>query len=164
MKIIKTILSSTVVGLCLLGDPAVSEFLSPHGSDHRCYQNSHYQPISLASCETEFHALDGLDRFDIGLNAAFFNYSTPSGFGAASRQLISPVSHADDPSSALAQSAQPSNAQKVHSVNSKDNPNNREILNSADQRAVDRLGESQNLPAPLVAAIIVVAVARRKIT
>jgi len=168
MRTIGTILLCTVIGSVLFGNPTLSEILTPYDSDRSCDQILNPCQDSLHFCETKNHALGGLDSVGKGLNSAVFNYSAPSGYGAISSHLITRVGHADDPGSSAVLSDKSPHGQNGQSVSSKKNLKNREILDSADRRVVDRLGEPQNLPAPLVAAIIaligVVAVARRKIT
>ena len=168
MKIKRAVSSCAVVISLLSCNPVFSDVLSLYLPHEPYDQMANTCQDRLHFCETSSHAFAGLGSIEQGFNTAVFNYGSPSGFGAVSSQLLTRVGKAEDPGSSMVLSANSPNGQNTPAVNSKKHLKNNEILDPVDLRAGDQIGEPQNLPAPLVAAIIaligVVAVARRKIT
>lgn len=168
MKIKRAILSCTVVVSLLSCNSVLSDVLSLQPCDEPYDHMVETCPDLAHFYNTSSHAHTGLRSIEKGLNPAVLNYSAPGGFGAVTSQLLTRVGKAEDPGSSMVFSEKSPNEHNVPAVNSKKHLNNKEVLDSMERRGGDKLGDPQNLPAPLVAAIIaligVVAVARRKIT
>ena len=168
MKIKRAMLSCTVVASIVSCNPALSDVFSLNPCDEPFNRMVEVCPDLAHFCNTSSHAHAGLRSIEKGLYPAVLNYGAPSGFGAVPSQLLTRVGKAEDPSSSMMLSEKSPHEHNVPAVTSNKDLNNKEVLDSTERRGGDNLGDPQNLPAPLVAAIIaligVVAVARRKIT